>query len=40
MVHSLGVELWAKTDSPVRVYDSLDDIYENVHVLPDQFLVV
>ena len=35
-----GVELWVKIDSSIRVYDSLNDIYENVEMSPDQFIVV
>ena len=35
-----GVELWIKVDSTIRVYDSLNDIYENVDIHPDQFIVV
>ena len=35
-----GVELWIKVDSTIRVYDSLNNIYENIDIHPDQFIVV
>ena len=31
-----GVELWVKTDSTIRVYDSLSDVRENVDISPSE----
>ena len=35
-----GVELWIKIDSTIRVYDPLNDTYENVDISPSQFIVI